>query len=170
MRVPPAPAERRLRLPSDIFWEMARHAREESPKEACGLVAGKDGRPVRVFRGRNIDPNPVVRYQIAPQDIIAFDKALEEQGWEWLGIYHSHTFSEAYPSPTDIANAITALSPGILYLILSLKEENAEQRLVTVSLDDRMILSVAARRLVPPTIRAFVIDNGAVEEVPIVIE
>ncbi|GIW06898.1 MAG: hypothetical protein KatS3mg060_1703 [Dehalococcoidia bacterium] len=165
-----APSERTLHLPRDLYWEMARHARDESPNEACGLIAGKDGRPVRVFRGTNVDPYPVVRYQIAPKDIIAFDRMLESNGWQWLGIYHSHSFSEAYPSPTDIANAVSSLSPGILYLILSLKGENEERRVATVRVGERTLATVSERRLVPPTIRAFTLDGGAVNEVPIILE
>ena len=165
-----ARAERQLRLPRELFWQMARHAREENPKEACGLVAGKDGQPVRVFPARNIDPFPVVRYQVAPKDIIAFDRALEEHGWDWLGVYHSHSFSEAYPSPTDIANAVSALSPGILYLILSLKEENDERRIATFRLGEQTVATLAVRRLVPPTVRAFTIDDGTVTEVPVVLQ
>lgn len=170
MTAEPPGEQRPLRLPTDLFWEMVRHARSESPKEACGLIAGKDGRPVRIFPGRNVDPNPVVRYQIAPKDIIAFDNALAAHGWDWLGIYHSHTFSDAYPSPTDIANAVTALSPGILYLILSLKEENEERRLATLQFGGQTIVTLAERSLTPPTIRAFTIDEGTVHEVPIVLD
>ncbi|MFN8532411.1 MAG: M67 family metallopeptidase [Dehalococcoidia bacterium] len=166
----PGKSTRQLTLPRDLYWQMARHARDESPREACGLLAGDGAKPVAVVPTTNIDPFPVVRYQVAPKDILAFDRLLEERGWRWLGIYHSHTFSEAYPSPIDVANAISALSPGILYLLLSLKAENEERRLATFRLDDRQVASISSRALTPPILRAFTIEGGVVEEVPLVIE
>jgi proteasome lid subunit RPN8/RPN11 len=160
-RVPP------LLLPRALYWQMVQHARAENPREACGLIAGQGGRPVRIFPARNIDRQPVVRYQMHPQDIIAFDRELEAHGWQWLGIYHSHSFSEAYPSPTDIANAVSALSPGLLYLILSLQAENEEQRLATVRLGGQPVITLAQRQLIPPVLRAFTINDGTVQELPI---
>lgn len=156
-----------LRVPKALFDKMTAHARRESPKEACGFLAGKDSIPVDVYESKNADPFPVVRYQMTPKDIIAFDRMLEEKGWDWLGIYHSHTFSEAYPSPTDINNAVTAMAPGILYLILSLKAENDEELLYKFERDGVQWATLSARKIVPPTLRAFRIEDGAVEEIPV---
>ena len=65
--------------------------------------------------------------------------AIEDDGEELVGIYHSHTKSEAYPSQTDINLAENWPDP--LYLICSL--ENSDE----------------------PVVRAFAIRDGAVEEV-----
>ncbi len=159
-----------LVMPPDLFWEMVDHARRESPKEACGLLAGSQGRPVHVFPAGNTDPFPVVRYQMDPHDIIAFDKLLDENGWQWLGVYHSHTFSEAYPSPTDIMNAVSSMCPGLLYLILSLKSENEEAPIATVERAGRRFASLGMRTLLPPVIRAFTLDGGVVNEVEVTFE
>jgi proteasome lid subunit RPN8/RPN11 len=167
---PQAAAPATLRIPRVHFDHMVAHARRESPKEACGFLAGKDSVPVDVFESTNVDPNPVVRYQMTPKDIIAFDRVLEEKGWDWLGVYHSHTFSEAYPSPTDIGNAVTALAPGLLYLILSLKEENEEELLYKLEHEGVLWATLSSRKIVQPTIRAFNIEGATVTEVPVVIE
>ncbi|MCS7001732.1 MAG: M67 family metallopeptidase [Dehalococcoidia bacterium] len=157
-----------VKLPIALYWAMVRHARRENPREACGLIAGVAGQPVRVVPATNIDPRPVIRYQVAPKDIIAFDRLLETHGWEWHGVYHSHTFSEAYPSPTDIANAITAFSPTVVYYIVSLRDENIERPIVTVEpVDGDRIAQLSVRDVAPPVIRAFFIADGAVTELPI---
>jgi proteasome lid subunit RPN8/RPN11 len=44
---------------------------------------------------------------------------IERQGWELLGIYHSHPHTQAYPSPTDVA---LAFYPDALYFIVSLAD------------------------------------------------
>jgi len=40
----------RLELPAALRDDIVAHARAEAPKEACGLVAGRDSRPTRVIR------------------------------------------------------------------------------------------------------------------------
>jgi proteasome lid subunit RPN8/RPN11 len=43
----------------------------------------------------------------------------EEEGLSVLGVFHSHTHSEAYPSPTDIAQAP---DPSWHYVLVSLRD------------------------------------------------
>ncbi len=50
-------------------------------------------------------------------------KAIEDDGGELLAIYHSHTKSAAYPSQTDVNQAVTW--PEAIYLIVSLADEDA---------------------------------------------
>ncbi len=45
--------------------------------------------------------------------------------WEINGVVHSHTHSEPYPSPTDVAQAP---DPGWHYVIVSLKRDLPELR------------------------------------------
>jgi proteasome lid subunit RPN8/RPN11 len=45
-------------------------------------------------------------------------RELDQKGWELLGIYHSHTHTEAYPSKTDVE---LAFYPEALYFIVSLE-------------------------------------------------
>ena len=51
--------------------------------------------------------------------------AAEDDGYEVIGVMHSHTHSEAYPSPTDVAQAP---DPGWHYVIVTLKREVPEVR------------------------------------------
>jgi proteasome lid subunit RPN8/RPN11 len=119
-----------IELPRPMFDEILTHAVAELPNEACGVVAGEDGRPVRVFPMRNAEASPVV-YRFDEREQLDVFTEVEEKGWSLLAFFHSHTHTEAYPSPTDLARAhwgdpVTGEQvpayPGIRYLILSLKD------------------------------------------------
>lgn len=105
-----------VRLERQYFDEMIAYALEEAPNECCGILAGKNGQAVKLFRAINDLKSPY-RYNVAPQDLFRIDREIRENDWEWLGIYHSHTFSEAYPSPTDVN---LAFWPDAVYFIVSL--------------------------------------------------
>ncbi len=114
-----------------MYEEIVEHAREGLPNEACGVVAGDDGRPVRVYPMRNAEESPVV-YRFEPNEQLEVTKEIERKEWDLLAIFHSHTHTEAYPSATDRAHAhwrdpITGEEapafPGTRYLILSLAEQ-----------------------------------------------
>ena len=53
------------------------------------------------------------------------ERTAEDMGLEIRGVMHSHTHTEAYPSPTDVAQAP---DPSWHYLIVSLKREAPETR------------------------------------------
>jgi proteasome lid subunit RPN8/RPN11 len=89
-----------LKVPSGIRAQLADHAREEAPNEACGLVVLRDGEAVRYERGRNADRSPYrFRLEVAPH--VWF---LEDEGYE-LAVFHSHGASPPAPSRTDIERA-----------------------------------------------------------------
>jgi [CysO sulfur-carrier protein]-S-L-cysteine hydrolase len=105
--------------------EMVAHGLEGFPNEACGLLAGKEGRPVRFFAMRNRDASPVT-YRLDPKEQLAVFDEMDEQGWDLLGIFHTHTHSEAYPSDTDRSQAFY---PEASYLVMSLADRaNPELR------------------------------------------
>jgi proteasome lid subunit RPN8/RPN11 len=105
--------------------EMVAHARAEAPKEACGLVAGRDGRPARVIRCANAHETPVTRYSIDPREQLRAFREMEAAGEELLAIYHSHPATQAYPSPTDRAEAHY---PDAFYVLVSLRDAAPEVR------------------------------------------
>ncbi len=107
-----------LTLPEHVLDEMIAHARAEAPNECCGIVAGLDGRPVKLFRARNAEASPY-RYNVDSQDLFRIYRECEGNGWEFLAIYHSHTASPAYPSPTDVR---LAFWPESYYLLVSLQD------------------------------------------------
>jgi proteasome lid subunit RPN8/RPN11 len=110
-----------LTLTRPVWLEMVGHAYDGLPDEACGLFAGDPatGR-VRVFYAcRNAAASSRV-YTVDPRDHLAADRDAEKRGFELLGVMHSHTHTEAYPSPTDVNQAP---DPAWHYVIVSLKRE-----------------------------------------------
>jgi proteasome lid subunit RPN8/RPN11 len=116
--------------------DMIAHAREEAPNECCGILAGKDGRVLQLYRATNAEQSRY-RYNIDSQDLFRIHRECEERGWQFVGIYHSHTESEAYPSPTDVR---LAFWPEALYFLVSLRDSES------------------------PTVRAYRIVDGQVSE------
>jgi len=84
---------------------MVAHAREEAPREACGLLAGRGGGITRLIRCANVHPTPTTRYVIDPREQLKAFRTIEAAGEELVAIYHSHPVSQPYPSPTDRAEA-----------------------------------------------------------------
>ena len=105
---------------------MVGHSYDGLPDEACGLFAGDPTTGnVRVFYPcRNAAASSRV-YTVDPRDHLAADRDAEKRGLELLGVMHSHTHTEAYPSPTDVAQAP---DPSWHYVIVSLKREIAVLR------------------------------------------
>lgn len=126
-----------LHFPREHADAIIAHAFKEEPNECCGMLAIDAGRVVEVYPLRNADASPV-RYNIDPDDLFTVVK-IERNGHD-LGIFHSHTHSQAYPSETDIRQAFY---PDAYYVIVSL-------------LDRRN-----------PVIRAYRIREGTVTEEPV---
>jgi proteasome lid subunit RPN8/RPN11 len=97
---------------------MVEHGLAAFPNEACGLLAGKDGKPVKFFAMANRDASPV-SYRLDPKEQLTVFDEIEDEGWDLLGIFHTHTHSEAYPSETDLRQAFY---PEALYLLMSLSD------------------------------------------------
>lgn len=127
-----------LVLEQQYIDEMIQHARDDLPNEACGIIAGKDGRATKLYRAINAEASPY-RYSVDPKDLLRIHREVDENGWEFMVIYHSHTQTEAYPSPTDVR---LAAWPEAYYVLVSLAGAS-------------------------PVVRAFRILDGAVTEEPI---
>jgi proteasome lid subunit RPN8/RPN11 len=110
-----------IELERSHYDEIVAHCQAEYPNEACGLVAGKEDRAVRVIPMRNADASPAT-YRLDAQEQFEVFSELDEEGLDVFGIFHSHTHSEAYPSATDRRQA---LYPEAHYLILSLQNRSA---------------------------------------------
>jgi len=133
--------------------EMIAHAHAELPNECCGLLAGRGDAVTRVFRARNADSSPYT-FHIDDHDLLRIQKEIDDLGLDLIGFYHSHAWSAARPSKTDIAKAYppdgrtgrrAPLYPGYGYVILSLASSAA------------------------PDVKAFRIgDEGIIDEVLVV--
>ena len=101
-------------VPAELRRELERHAEEEAPNEACGLLALRDGVAERYIPCINTAASPY-RFDLrVPDPVLIFE--LEDDGYE-LAVFHSHPTGSAKPSRTDIANI--GLWETRPYLILS---------------------------------------------------
>lgn len=106
-----------LQLSRTIYEMMVAHCRRESPKEACGLLAGSGGAVTKIYPMTNADNSPI-SYTMDPLEQLRAQKAMRADGVELAAIYHSHTASPAYPSPTDVQ---LATYPDAHYVVVSLE-------------------------------------------------
>lgn len=108
-----------LTLTRTVWQEMIAHAYDGLPDEACGLLGGDPatGRVGIFYPCRNAAASSRV-YTVEPRDHLAADRDVESRGLELIGVMHSHTHTEAYPSPTDMEQAP---DPAWHYVIVSLK-------------------------------------------------
>ena len=112
-----------LTIARPLVDEMVAHARQEAPDECWGLLAGLGDEVLGVFpcaNGAAPEERPF-RYQTEPLSQRQADDAISERGWQILGIYHSHTHTQPYPSPTDIGEANPFFGP-IAYVLVSLRQ------------------------------------------------
>jgi len=127
----------RLVFPVSLREELIQHAREGEPDEVCGILGGVAGEVQRVFPVRNTADEvgtdqrvfrdrstgvaaagrKPVHYYMDPRDQLRVYNELDTLGLDVVGYYHSHTHTEARPSPTDIRLA-TDLAPT--YVLVSL--------------------------------------------------
>jgi proteasome lid subunit RPN8/RPN11 len=130
-----------IEIDKGLFDEMVAHGVAGFPNEACGLLAGKEGRPVKFFPMTNFDASPVT-YRLDPKEQLHVFDEIDDEGWELVGIFHTHTHSEATPSETDRKQAFY---PEAYHLVMSLSDRSS------------------------PVLRGFRIDDGEVAEEELVI-
>jgi proteasome lid subunit RPN8/RPN11 len=123
------------------------HCLDGLPDEACGMLAGpmdSDGEPTgeitAVYPCRNADASART-YTVEPRDLLRAMRDAESRGSELVGVWHSHTHTDAYPSPTDVRQAV---DPAWLYVLVSLRHGE-------------------------PTMRAYRIRDGVIAEVDVVV-
>jgi [CysO sulfur-carrier protein]-S-L-cysteine hydrolase len=115
-----------LTLTEDVWRRIVGHAYDGLREEACGLLGGdpETGRVGVFYPCRNAAASSRL-YTVDPHDHLRADRDAEGRGLEIVGVMHSHTHTEAYPSPTDVAQAP---DPAWHYVIVSLKRETAVLR------------------------------------------
>lgn len=111
------------------------------PNEGCGLLLGTtDGVVREVVASQNVADSAKV-YEIDPKVLLRAYRRADAEGLEVLGVFHSHTHSEAYPSPTDVAQAP---DPSWHYAIVSFAHR-------------------------PYALRSYRIDDDLVSEEPVIV-
>jgi proteasome lid subunit RPN8/RPN11 len=126
-----------LQLTRALWLEMIAHAYDGLPDEACGLLVGELATgSVKAFHPcRNAAASSRI-YEIDGRDYLRVDREADGRGLDIVGVMHSHTHTEAYPSPTDVGQAV---DPSWHYIIVSLKRAE-------------------------PALRSFRIADGKIEE------
>ena len=105
-------------VPPEVRAEIAAHAREEAPNEACGLLLLDGTTAVEYVRATNATPSPY-----------RFELFLDPVRWADIGdseldqaVVHSHPASPPRPSRTDVENV--GLWEGKPYLIYAVHEDD----------------------------------------------
>ncbi len=131
-----------LRLGRSTYLALVAHALDDLPNEACGLLAapanGDSVAVVQAYRCRNAAASGRL-YEVHPLDHLHADRDADAKGLQIVGVYHSHTHTDAWPSPTDVAQAP---DPDWHYVIISLRHPS-------------------------PVVRSFRIAGGHIAEEPI---
>lgn len=132
-----------LRLSEDVSLQMVGHCFDGLPLEACGLLGGdpETGKASRCYPTRN-DAASARVYTVNGTDFLKADRDAEAQGMAIIGVFHSHTHTDAYPSPTDVAQAP---DPTWHYVLVSLRD-------------------------IAPVVRSYRIEDGKIAEEPVVLE
>lgn len=123
-----------LVFPRPLQQELLAYAEAGRPAEVCGILAGRDNVishvfPVDntadsvhadsgVFRDRDTgapsDGRVAVHYYMDPRDQLRVYRTLDDLELDVIAYYHSHTFTEARPSPTDVRLAADLLPHYVL--------------------------------------------------------
>lgn len=131
----------RLLFPRDLRQELIAHALEGDPDEVCGILGGRSNVISHVFRIRNSAEQVgaeqgvfrdrqtgvaaagrrPVHYYMDPRDQLRVYNALDDLDLDVVGYYHSHTHTEARPSPTDVR---LATDLAALYVLVSLEDRD----------------------------------------------
>ena len=134
----------RLELRHRHWLEIVSHAWDGAPDEACGLLVGTGGRVEVFVPCRNADRSSRT-FSIGPDGWRAADEAVEAgEGRSVIGVVHSHTHTEAYPSPTDVAQAASPMLAGWHWALVSLRPP-------------------------APVLRSYLVADGNIVEEPVVL-
>ena len=105
-------------VPNGIAEEMVKHAREEYPRECCGMLAGKDATITTLFKIKNTAQR-LDEYELDPLEQVNAFEEIDRLSLKLLGVYHSHPNHPCYPSGLDIHQAFY---PDTHFFIISLND------------------------------------------------
>ena len=134
-----------LTLPQELIDEMVAHARADNPNECCGVIvrarSGPAAGALTLFRTVNAEDSPY-RFSIPAAQLHYLFRLLEDQDADLLVVYHSHTMTEARPSPTDanFSRLLDGPDPWPYWVLVSLAQE-------------------------PPPVRAWRMEDGGATEI-----
>ena len=112
-----------INIPRQLLAELINHALQDDPNECCGLLLGKGDEADELHRMSNVARKPISRYTMQPRELVEAQEKVKKSDREFIAIYHSHTFTQGYPSLTDIKNAVEVASIATRHVIISLVEK-----------------------------------------------
>ena len=150
-----------ITLPQAFIDEMVRHAREDEPNECCGVITRLPDGALKLFRATNAEASPY-RFSIPPGELHYLFKQIEEQDADLFVIYHSHTMTEARPSPTDInfSRMLEGPDPWPYWLLVSLTEDPPSIRIWRMQDGDAAEITLAADGLPAGSTRVRLESSG----------
>ncbi len=103
-----------------VYDQMVAHCLAGLPEEACGLLGGdpEAGEALTCYPTRNLAASAKL-YTVDPVEHLRADRDAEAAGNSIIGVFHSHTHTDAYPSATDVAQAP---DPDWHYVLVSLRD------------------------------------------------
>jgi proteasome lid subunit RPN8/RPN11 len=113
-------------IPSSVLEQITQLALAEAPLECCGFLVGDFGSDLATeFHAcRNIAQSKII-YTVDPRDHLRIELDAESRGLAIIGVVHSHTHTEPYPSQTDVGQAP---DPAWHYVIIGLKDPEPKIR------------------------------------------
>jgi proteasome lid subunit RPN8/RPN11 len=114
-----------VRLTNEQHRRIVAHCYFGLPDEACGLLGGPvvggeaTGFVSEVYPAVNADASSRT-YTVDGRDYLRASRDAVARGDDIIGVWHSHTHTDAYPSPTDVRQAV---DPMWIYMIVSLRDE-----------------------------------------------
>lgn len=130
-----------LQISRSDYKAMLAAAQKAAPCEACGLLAGQNGKIVKFYEMTNADASPE-HFSMIPAEQFAAMKDMRANGLEMLAAWHSHPATPARMSAEDLR---LACAPGLIHVILSLATPTE------------------------PQIRAFTVEDGSARETDLTI-
>jgi proteasome lid subunit RPN8/RPN11 len=130
-----------LRLRRHHVDLLKQEAEKVHPVEACALLFGKLSQNEAVVEKVELAPNELqstVRFEMDPENVAAAITEAEEEGLDFIGLFHSHP-APAAPSPIDLK--YMKLWGDALWLILSSIDGN----LAAYQLSDGTVKEVTIR-------------------------
>ena len=128
-----------VKIRAGLIDEMIAHALEDAPVECCGILAAKDGAVISTYRAKNHEASPY-RFSIEAREQLRISREMDDEGTDQAGFYHSHTGSEARPSPTDIRMMGPLFGPPFVHFVIGVADRDK------------------------PVARVFLIEDGAATE------
>jgi proteasome lid subunit RPN8/RPN11 len=101
-----------------IVEEIEKYAREEYPRECCGMLAGRENAITKLFKIKNIARSDD-EYELDPLEQVKAFEEIDRLSLKLIGVYHSHPDHPCYPSALDIRQAFY---PDTAYFIISLSD------------------------------------------------